>query len=369
MEILSSEPKRSLTTANIDEITKEEMTSEEREAVKAILVGDKESRGPFSRLGWIEEAMDWVCEVAGSKGALTGEIRQYNASASFALVRFAMQAGPAYWLKATGEPNAHEFQITRMLAALSAEYLPRRIGEREDWNAWLMEDAGRPVDVWTLPALELAVLSMAELQRRTVGRTGIFLVAGAFNQRLCVLRAHVPELVEYLEEAMIKQASSTVPRIERRRLLQLANIVQDACCCMDALEIPDTLVHSDMNSGNILFEGMHCVFTDWCETGVGNPFLTFQYLCLLEPRSDKSWTPRLREIYKRCWLDCLSPSQIDRAFALMPLLAILSYLYGRGTWFDSARRNDPHFESHARSLARHMDRAAQDPRLLEAICH
>jgi hypothetical protein len=149
----------------------------------------------------------------------------------------------------------------------------------------------------------------------------------------------------------------------------MASILQDACFRMEALKIPDTLVHNDMNSGNILFRGTHCVFTDWCEIGVGNPFFTLQYLCLLQPRGEHDWTPRLRELYRQCWLDLLSASQIEKGLELLPLLAILSYLYGRGSWLHSERRNDPHVESYARSLARHRDRAAQNPRLLEVQCH
>ena len=369
VEVLSSESQTSVATADLDEIAEEEMTSVERAIVKDILACERGPHEPFSRLGWITEAMDWVCAVARRKVIFTGEIHQYNASATFSLVRFATQEGPAQWLKATGAPNAHEFRITKMLSELCPQFLPHRIAEREDWNAWLMEDAGRPLDGSTLAELEQAVSTMAELQKRTIGRIRPFLDAGAFDQRLPVLRTHLAELIKYLEEAMAKQSSTKAPRIETRRLGQLAAIVQDACYCMEALEIPDTLVHNDMNSDNILFLGTHCVFSDWCETGVGNPFLTLQYLCLLGTRDESDWTPKLRETYKRCWLDRLSQRQIDRAFVLMPLLAVLSYLYGRGTWLHSPQRNDPRVESYARSLARHMDRAAEDPRLLEVLCH
>jgi hypothetical protein len=368
MEILSSESPRSLATAKIDEIAEEELASEERDIVKAILAGETGLRGPFSRVGWIKEAVEWMCAEVGHDIAFTGEVCQYNACGSFALVRFAMKSGPAYWLKATGEPNIHEFQITRILAGLCPEFLPRRIAAREDWNAWLMEDAGQPMGSWTLPALEKAVFSMAALQKRAVSQTSEFRDAGAFDQRLCVLREHIVELVEYLDEAMVKQSSTRVPRIEKRRLWQMATIIEEACIRMETLEVPATLVHNDMNSGNILFQGTDCVFTDWSETGVGCPFFTFQYLCLLRPRDEEGWVPRLREIYMRCWLDRLSQGQIDRAFVLMPLLAAVSYFYGRGTWLHSARRKDPRVESHARSLARHMDRAAHDSRLLGVIC-
>jgi len=219
-----------------------------------------------------------------------------------------------------------------------------------------------------LPALEQAVVSMATLQQTTIERTSALLVAGAFDQRICVLSSHLVELFEYLDDAMAHQTSTKVSRIESRRLRQLAAIIEDACFHMEALNIPDAVVHNDVNSGNILFEGDRCVFTDWCEVGIGNPFFTFQYLCLLQPGGE-DWTPGLRTVYGQCWLEILSASQIKQAFALTPLLATFSCIYGRGTWLNSARRTDPRAQAYARSLARRMEREAQAPSLLEVLCH
>jgi len=368
VEILSPESLDGWAEVGINEIAEGEMTRGEQEAVTSILAGEKNAHGPFSRLGWIGEAMEWMRAEAGHSAAFTGEIRQYNASASFALIRLTKQDGPAWWLKATGDPNVHEFRVTKILAELCPEFLPRRIAEREDWNAWLMEDAGHPLDSWNLPALEQAVLSMATLQKRTVGWGNAFLAAGAFDQRISTLRAHLGELLDYLYGAMAKQTSTKVPQIEKRRLWEMASVLQDACCRMEELEIPDTLIHNDINSGNILFQGTQCVFIDWCEVGVGNPFFSFQYLSNLQPGGNDNWTPRLREVYRRSWRGLLTESQIERAFALTPLLAIFSYLFGRGDWLHSAQRDDPCVESHARSLARHMDRAALAPELMETLC-
>jgi thiamine kinase-like enzyme len=136
--------------------------------------------------------------------------------------------------------------------------------------------------------------------------------------------------------------------------------------------IPSTLIHNDFNGGNILLSDSRCVFTDWAEAGIGNPFLTFQHLCAQISRdSNKAdvWLPLVRSAYKRIWRQWLTETQIDQAFALMPILAIVSYLYGRGTWLDSPRREDEHLQAYRRSLARYMDRAAHAPELLGAICH
>jgi hypothetical protein len=316
----------------------------------------------------MQEAIAWTAANVDRNTAFTGEISQYNASASFALIRFATKIGPDYWLKAAGAPNRHEFQITKKLAELCPEFLPRQIAAREDWNAWLMEDAGRPLDSWALSALEQAVLSMAQLQKKTVGRTGEFLAAGATDQRVSTLRANLPELLEYLNEIMAKQTSIKAPRIDAHRLRQIVGLLSGALIRMEDLGIPETLVHNDMNTENVLFRETKCVFTDWCEVSIGNPFFVFQHLCLLQPHGRAIWNPRLRDLYKRSWAELIDTSVIEKAFALMPVLAILSYLYGRGAWLHSLRRNDPHVQSYVRSLARHLDSAAQEPELLEVLC-
>jgi aminoglycoside phosphotransferase (APT) family kinase protein len=141
---------------------------------------------------------------------------------------------------------------------------------------------------------------------------------------------------------------------------------------MQELDVPNALIHNDINGGNILLRGTNCIFTDWAEACIGNPFLTFQHLCAQISRDSEhagAWLPQVKHAYKKAWIECLTEAQIDLAFALMPILGITSYLYGRGTWLNSTRRDDQHFQSYSRSLARYMDRAARAPELLEALCH
>jgi aminoglycoside phosphotransferase (APT) family kinase protein len=175
----------------------------------------------------------------------------------------------------------------------------------------------------------------------------------------------------YLEEAMEQQASTKVPRLGGSRLREIGVFIEDACGAMQELGIPETIIHNDINHGNILDCNDGCVFTDWCEAYVGNPFMTFQHLLLLLPpdgNQAKVGLIRLKEACKELWLNSLASWKIDQAFALMPLLAVTSYLYGRGAWLRSSRRYDPQMQRHARSLARHMDRAAQRISFVEALC-
>jgi hypothetical protein len=371
--LLGSLPPDGLAYVTLNQLPASDLTESERNTIEAICSGNSSDRGAFSRPGWIDEAMQWICESVGREVQFTGEIEQHNASGTFALLRFVTQESPAYWLKATGEPNRHEFAITAMLAATCPKFLPPVVGMRHDWNAWLMEEAGDPLGQRvSVPLLKGAVTCMADLQKKTIPCTSRLLAAGAADHRMDVLREHVDEIVDYLEEAMELHASTRVLPLGVARLREIGTILKDACGAMQRLNIPATIVHNDLSRGNILFKGTQCVFTDWCETCIGNPFITLQHLLLLLPRDEKDLEADRFDIvcaYKQRWLDSLTPGQIDRAFALMPLLAIAAYLYGRGDWLRSARRHEPRIQSYARSLARHMDRATKDPSLMEALCH
>jgi hypothetical protein len=244
---------------------------------------------------------------------------------------------------------------------------------RRDWNAWVMEDAGEPLGQHAcVSLLEKAAVSMASFQKSTLGCTEQLLAAGATDQRIPVLRGHVDEIISYLEEAMEHQISTKVPRLRASQLREIGAILIDAMGAIEELGIPDTVIHNDINRGNILFSDRGCVFIDWSETCIGYPFVTCHHLLLLLSSDGENFEAdraALEQAYRRAWGDYLGPKQFNQAFALMPLLAVASHLYGRGEWLRSSRKYDPHFLSHARTLARHMDRAARSPLLLGVLCH
>jgi len=371
-ELLSARIPEVLLAVPLDSLGVSELTLQERETLREICSGNSANRGPFSRTGWISEVLAWIQESTHYKLPFTGEIEQHNAGGSFALVRLALQNGAAYWLKAVGAPNLHEFSITTTLAGLYPEYLPAVVATHGKWNAWVMEDAGMSAGQNSnADFLESTVIAMAELQKKTCGHEDDLLRAGAADQRMGVLAGHIDELITYLDDAMQLQTSIKVPPLGTKRLREIGEVLKNACAAMEALCIPNTIIHNDINPGNILLRNAGCVFIDWCEACVGNPFLTLQSLLLLAPKNCRDYelnTRRLKQLYGSRWISWLPACNIDRAFALAPLLAIASHLYGRGDWLKSDRRDDPRVQSYSRALARHMDRAASASQLTEALC-
>lgn len=356
-----------------DDVSPSSLCDSERKSIRAILAKDNADRGPFSQLGWVNEARQWIQdELPDQNDRLRDEVQQLNAGGRFTLSRFITGEGCAYWLKAVGEPNTHEFSITRALSKYFPDSLPKLIATREDWNAWVMEEVGVPLrDCLSQPTLEQAVVALAHLQMQSADHVESLLQAGCADQRIAVIEAHLEELISYLEEVMAYQVSTKVPRLENHQLREIQASLRHACAVVLEQEIPDCLIHIDVNLGNILIDGSRCVFIDWAEAYIGNPFFTFEHLWANLIRDNKqveAWAPHFSRLYKQQWFALIPERRIDQVLGYTPLLAIAAHLYGRGEWLHSERRNDPNFQGYTRSLARLMHRAAQAPELQEALC-
>jgi hypothetical protein len=374
-ELLHGKLPAEFRTIQPEQLPSDELSEQERVLLLAMLDGDTKS--PSGRIGWIDEAIAWVEAATGRRVSSKSDVEQYNAGEGFMLVRLRMEAGCDYWLKATGVPNIHERRVTSLLSKLCHGCVPEVVAEQTAWNAWLMRDDGDPIAVLPREAsgvmrlLEGAVQSVAELQMRTVGSELDLLEVGAVDHRTRVLRTEAESIFAYIDEAMGFQTSTKVPRIETKRLRELQNIVEDVCSYMDGLGLPDTVLHGDMNLGNILVADERCVFIDWCEAYVGNPLVTFEHLLLLNQIEDPSLKAScdrcLRETYRTAMSKICDPRVIDAGFACMPLIAAASTIFGRGEWFRTPGRSDPRQQAYVRGIARHMDRAAQEPVLLQAL--
>jgi hypothetical protein len=358
----SAELPCNLELRGIESIDTRDLDEDERAWLCDVVAGTPALCGPFARLGWLKEAQTWIKSyVTGAE--FNGDFRQYNASGTFALLRLSTKSGQSYWLKATGEPNKHEFSITIELAKLFPNYLPTVVAMRENWNAWVTEDAGAALgDTQDPEILAAAVEALADLQLLSLDHISRLEAAGCLNRRLSSVQVHLPEVFAFLEESMEHQTSTKVRPLSPSRLGEIRFIVEQACERMQELSIPDCLVNGDINLNNILFDGQQFRFTDWAEGAIGNPFFTLQQVIqhVIRDGEHLEWVPRLCDAYRRKWLAVLTERQIDCAFVVMPLLTLVDYLYGRGDWLHSPRRDNPSFQGFARTLGRWMDRAAAE---------
>lgn len=345
-----------------------ELADQARKIVRDVAAGNHGARGPFSRAGWIDDAKKWLSDVTGFAVFPEG-IEQFNANGNFALVRLRTRGGPAFWLKATGAPNRHEFPVTAILAKFCPEYLPPIVSMRPDWNAWLMADGGEPLGERCAPELLAALArSVADLEKRSILHVDELLKAGAADQRIHILQSNIAGTIAYLEEAMETQTSTKVARVDRLRLHEIGRMLEDACSVIEYLGIPNTVFHNDLNRTNIVTRGNSCLLLDWAEACVGIPFIALeQLLLLIEEDQTVTLQKQIRDAYKSRWLDSIDERKIDDALALMPLLAPYAHLLGPGDWLHGQQRNDPRVQSYARALARYMDRAVKNTAAMDIL--
>jgi hypothetical protein len=375
-ELLSSQGASAFLRVNATEIPNSELSDEEQICLLKVLA-DK-GTGPFSHIGWIDEAIEWIKQVTELMPCAKENIEQYNAGATSTLIRFPVNSGGSVWLKATGGRHAHELRLTHLLSDIASNCLPQVLSQKPEWNAWLTMSTGHSLAALPTGPNELlqhlgaAVETLARLQVKTSGKEAELLEVGAFDQRLPILCNQAHLLFDHVAEAMALQTSTKAAKLAPSRLAEIRNIFEDTCMWLESRVIPTTILHNDMNLGNLAFADNGCHLLDWAEGCVGHPLVTLQHLLLLNPIVDTSTKASVNRILKHRYSlsmrEVCDPSLLESAFRFMPLVAAASALYGRGDWLQSDTTHSTARHAYSRMLARYMDRAATELSLQESPC-
>jgi len=321
------------------------------------------NEGPFAKPGWLRELCNWIAQqIEPLKFRLTGNFRQLNARSSFSLIRFET-TDAAFWFKAVGAPNLHEYAISQALARSLPNYVPSILATKPEWHGWLMADGGGVTlnDVQDPVAWQTALTTFANLQIESIGLEDELLEAGCRDLRLAALLELVDPFLDSMAELMRQQLKVPPPILSQQQLSDMSAVLKDALQRLGALRIPGTLGHSDFNPGNIIVGPERCTFLDWAEAYVGHPFLTFEYF-LAHLRKDypqlATLESGLRGSYSRIWSSVASPEQIAQAYSFSPLIAVFAYAASGNVWRDPERLKVPGFQGYLRSLTRRMKQEA-----------
>jgi hypothetical protein len=322
-----------------------------------------EKPGPFGRVGWLRELFQWAEEQVGPLGIrLTGNFRQLNASPTFSLIRLETN-GVALWFKATGRPNEHELAIALSLARLFPRFVPRVLGIQSAWNGWLTAEApGTELDeIAECSAWERVSESLAELQISSIGKCSELLDGKCKDLRLARLSEWIDPFVTRMGEFMAAQEKPSPAPLASSELASLREGLAEAGELLESFHLPDTLGHIDLNPGNILVSAESCVFLDWAEGCVTNPFLTFEYLRQHLERGGLEGPAagaRITAAYLRPWQAFFSPEELRRAMAVAPLVAVFAYAVASDRWRSPSTLHNPAVAAYLRSLTRRMYREA-----------
>lgn len=317
------------------------------------------TRGFFAEPQSLETILQWVEIETASVGLCpTGEFRQLNCGPQFSLIRFAT-GNSAVWFKAVGEPNLHELPITLALTKLFPSYLPRLLGARKDWNAWLtLEAAGSHLNqTSSFEAWKTAAVSLAQLQIESLGQALHLIDAGCRDMRACRLRQKLTPFLEAAAELMDIQTKPVPAPLSREQLRTLGVQIEDALAVLENIDIPNALGHLDLSPGNLLVRESSCVFLDWAEAFVGHPFLTAAYLIefLRQNPTTYSREAEALDAYAAVWRLYFDEKCVNAALSVAPPLAAFAYAVSIDTSQYPIQANTAKL---LRSLTRRMKRDA-----------
>lgn len=349
-------------SVRLDEIDVLEIDEEARKRVNQIVSGDTRGRSPFSRLGWIHDVQAWIKDSETVKVLFSDDVRSYSPISTFTLARLGTSCDRAYWLKVPRSQSRTELAVTETLSRYCPGFLPRLVAIREDWNAWITEEFGQPIhQAPNLTSYEKATRCLAGLQIASINHINKLLAIGCCDQRISTLRTSLFPLTGYLQDSLDAISSHKAVYPQASHLSKAIALVEEACLALEEIGICDAIIHNDLNSGNILIDDERAVLIDWAEACIGIPLASFHHL--LVQAQDNGLSPadcqQLTTIYKQYWVPYLPETALEYALALIPPVAIASYVAGRDLHFTSPERHAPVVQGFAGVLAGRLIEAVQ----------
>lgn len=336
--------------------------TEETRILESLLSAGTTGRGFCSRFGWFEEVLAWVRAEAGLPQHLSLDVTQLNATSDSTLLRIATGSGTILWFKCVSAARSAEFAITTYLCKALPKYLPRIIAERADWGGWLMTDAGSAFEEstdTTVEVLRALGQSLASLHIDSQPMTAD-LLEHIHDLRPPALLGAMSTIEEALELAVTMPDHDRKVAVTPTRLREAFVALRSAIYEIAELDLPNTLVHNDLNLSNILVCRNRCTFTDWAEAGIGNPIANFEQLRMQVAQDSQthSMCYRLTGSYCGVWLRRKRSSRFQRSLALAPLIALSMYMHRQRDWLTPESMANRQMVRYARSMASQIERAA-----------
>lgn len=282
------------------------------------------TRAPWARVGWFAAAAAWIEQSLGELGyTMTGPVEQRRNWSISSVLAAPTTTGTVYFKVAAQLPLfVNEAVMTATLARLFPAHVlpPLRIDPARRWM--LMEDFGPPLRKQSGSDFAPALTLYGALQRHSAAHLADLQAAGAHDRRLEVLAGQIDPVLAH----PITQAH--VPPDDLAALRGYADTLKARCAEVAGAGLPATLLHGDLNLGNIAQRHGATLFFDWTDACIGHPFLDLFEVYYFTANTTEH--ARLRDAYLAAWTDFAPPARLYenwvRATPLVGMHQAVSYL-------------------------------------------
>lgn len=320
------------------------------------MIQDQNTQLPWEEPTWLEEASAWIqAQLAACGWTSLGPVEVVRLRPWSAFARVSTTNGNAYF-KATAPDCHYEAAVTQALARWRPDCTVPLLAVDLD-RGWLLSADAGPTLHTASPSLDqlahwLKVLPLCvELQLQLADHVPELLGFGLFDRRLSQLPPLYNQLMEGHENLRVGLEPG-LTTAEYARLRELRPWIAAACEQLAELGLPETLVHEEVHSTNVLVSGDRYLFTDWSEGVITHPFFTLLVTlrgAAIEFGLDENGPElrRLRDAYLEPWTAFATREKLLAAFALANRLAMVNraLAWHQGTGSLAQRHKAPYADS------------------------
>jgi hypothetical protein len=308
--------------------------------------------GPWTRAGWFERASAWTISRLTEVGLPPTEPPKIMYQDVLGTVLRTRSGDRATYMKCPVPYFRAEVTIAAALARRTAHMVPEVLAVEPAEGWLLMGDVGdrilgkQPESTWAD-----GIRQIPALQRAWIGHTDELAAAGAQVRPVDSLAAALPG---FLDRGGL--ADRLEPDVRARWIEALPRLV-DMCHQLDAIGLPDTVVHGDMHPWNIAMNDTGLRVFDWSDGAVGHPFVDLPPF--LWRAKDVAFVPGLQAAYLDGWSDFMPRDRLQTA---ADLATTVGALYQVETYLRLIPALDPHdHKAFDKADARWLTRALETP--------
>jgi Phosphotransferase enzyme family len=259
---------------------------------------------PWSSPAWLPRMSDWVLDNFGNAAQ---RITQVRTCPNGAVIKIQC-AGDMYFVKTQPAPLAYESGLLRVLNQRIPGSCPEILAIRPNLDSHVTKGiVGSPIGSNACSRTWQAALGdVAKIQIQSTSLVREFRQAGVPCHTFMNSAAGLEEILNGLVVLQNGLSNELAPN-ELRKVAKLADKSAHDCDVLAQCNLPETLVHADLNQNNIFrTEAGGTVLIDWALSRVSHPFFTLGSALFARFDSDQKKQP----IYqKRCisylqpWLD------------------------------------------------------------------
>ena len=291
-------------------------------------------KSPWENLGWFNMASAWIVEQLERLGYTpSAPFEQVRTNFWSTALRIPTTTENLYFKASSAVFAAFEPVLTETLSRLVPRQVPPVLLVERQRHWMLMRDGGVPFRNNPQPDRSVEeIRQYATLQVALAPHMAEMLASGCPDQRLYRLPQLYEEALAATHLLHIDEVQG-LPRSEYEQLHAFAPQLREMCAELASYNIPESLEHDDLHTGNVLTNGDRYVFYDWGDACLAHPFISM-FIALRDAKYrleyDDATLERMRLAYLERWTEYAPMEQLQKAFTIAHHLGSL---YRALTWY------------------------------------